>query len=432
MNTPSKKVLVPQMAAKSYREAVDNLSQWQHFQNKRFICTEVSDTKDLQTPRLKPNEAQEEEEIYGKKDQIMAPDPISPMGQLRVRSSIPQFMKSLPSLPFEVHRPSESPKGSSSSESDIPTHLLFDSPGRLPMEPSSMTRRNNTNHKYPDDHVIPRTPELDQGSSPSKFRLRIKTSRSSLSRASPALSIEDIPERTSSNVAKSKFRMKPYRPRLVRDLHQRIHSHNPEMQQRDAPSEKENQSKLQDIPSESGLGEAFAGRLIDSCFGQVDLKPINGNFTPSTHGLSLSNQNNPRVSLSGIEVSMVRTNQVLSNKACSGDARDRSKKLALTGYRGGLRQKLSLLRLRSGGGSTAPPKSRTCGNVSRISGIQQPPEASYMIFDEPVGKGKIRVRKTRRGSNTRGGRVHRWAVEAKQAVRSYVRRTLDRSSSSED
>lgn len=431
MNTPSKKVLVPQMAAKSYGEAVDNLSQWQHFQNNHFVHTVVSDTKDLQTPRLKPTEAKGEG-IYRKKDQIVAPEPISPMGQLRVRSSIPQLIKSQPSLPFEVNQPSESPKRSSSSESDIPTHLLFDSPGRYHMEPACKTRRNNTDQKYSSDHVISGTPELDQGSSPSNFRLRIKTSRSSLSRGSPALSIEDIPERTSSNVAKSKFRMKPYRPRLVRGLHQRIHSLNPEMQQRDAPAEMENQPRPQEITSESGLGEAFAGRLIDSCFGQVDLKPINGNFTPSTHGLPLSNRNNPKISLSGADVSIVRANQVSSTKACSEDAQDVSKKLAFTGYRGGLRQKLSLLRLRSGGSSTAPPKSGTCGNVSRMSGIQQPPEASYMIFDEPAGKGKIRVRKSSRGSNNRGGRVHRWAVEAKQAVRSYVRRTLDRSSSSED
>ena len=365
-----------------------------------------------------------QEAVAGEKYRIVAPEPISPSGQMKVRSRIPHMMKDLPSLAYNAHRACESPKRGSSLESEISTRLLLGSAE----SPSSAfpyeSRRNNMAHN---PSTSSESQEIDSRSSPSKFRLKIKTSQSSLSRGSPGLSIDDIPERTSSNMAKPKLRLRGYRSRLGQGLNYTAHPYDLEVQPYGASTELEGHPELEDVTNDAGLGEEFAGKLIDSCFGRVDLEPIDGEFASSHQVPLLSDQTCTPCSLPGAEVSKMGTGRLSINKARARTAQGMATKLALTRYGGGLRQKLSLLRLHSS--STSTPKSRTLVKTSSSPGIQRPPEASYMIFDEPVGKPGIRVRKNRRGSDKRAGRVHRWAIEAKQAVRSYVRRTLDRSSS---
>lgn len=342
---------------------------------------------------------------------ILSPEPISPAGQLRVRNSIPQFMDALPPSSIDAEADYKSVCEESTTDSEIPTQLLFSSPLkssiRLDFKPDSSL----SNSGAPITPGAPRTPQNLRPGGSSKFNFKPKLSRSFRHHASPTLSIEEIPERSSSYAAKKKVRMKTPRNRL---------SHGNPHKGRNFRS-----SKLRNCNSGQGAEQesAFESQREKTC-----QKKTPGQQMIATGGLKPIDETHvpPITDTEAAEAKKLTASPVLmyNHQAITSQ-------LALTRSRSGLRQKLSFLRLRPIDSAISKSGRKSHDRSFSPSGTRRALETSYMDLDEPVGKRSFGIRK---GSQPVGKewRVHRWVVEAKRTMRSYISRTLDRSSSSEN
>ncbi|KAJ3523568.1 hypothetical protein NM208_g12402 [Fusarium decemcellulare] len=145
---------------------------------------------------------------------ILSPNPISPIHQLRVTNSIPQLMKALPPLPDEPLQTTESPSGTSSSEAEVSTRLLLSSPVGTPaaveVESSSsilaLKSFSCVHNPSPSPH--------QQHGNPTRFKVRLRSSRSTGFQIKPGLDPAAVPKRSSSNPIKPRLRLKVSRNKM--------------------------------------------------------------------------------------------------------------------------------------------------------------------------------------------------------------------------
>ncbi|KAM0198691.1 hypothetical protein ACHAPI_003709 [Fusarium lateritium] len=149
---------------------------------------------------------------------ILAPNPISPAHQLRMRNSIPQFMKALPPLPDEAQHITQVPCGTSSRDDRAPTHLMFAS---SPANAASLGKLEPTGGTTaPCTNPIPCSDEStklfrDQiSSNPSRFKVRLRPSRSAGLHSKWSIESLGVPARGSSNPIKPRLKLKISRNRL--------------------------------------------------------------------------------------------------------------------------------------------------------------------------------------------------------------------------
>ncbi|KAH7172457.1 hypothetical protein DER46DRAFT_623186 [Fusarium sp. MPI-SDFR-AT-0072] len=124
---------------------------------------------------------------------ILSPNPISPAHQLRVTNSIPQLMKALPPLPDEAQYNSDLPCWSSSRHTAAYAYKMYAS--------------------SPANNAI----RLESKTNPSRFKVRLRSSRSGL-QSKWSLESPGIPERSSSNPIKPRLRLKVSRSRMSNKL----------------------------------------------------------------------------------------------------------------------------------------------------------------------------------------------------------------------
>ncbi|KAH6963981.1 hypothetical protein DER45DRAFT_626379 [Fusarium avenaceum] len=149
---------------------------------------------------------------------ILAPNPISPAHQLRMTNSIPQLMKALPPLPDEAQHNTEIPYGTSSIGDRAPTHLIFaSSPAyTVSLGKSGPTRSATVPRANPtpcgEESAKPSRDQIP--SNPSRFKVRLRSSRSAGLHSKWSMESLGVPERVSSNPIKPRLKLKVSRNRL--------------------------------------------------------------------------------------------------------------------------------------------------------------------------------------------------------------------------
>ncbi|KAH6898351.1 hypothetical protein B0T10DRAFT_472376 [Thelonectria olida] len=359
---------------------------------------------------------------------ILSPNPISPVQQLKLTKSIPQLMKALPPLPLEAQRQCESPFGSTSTGTEVSTGLLFTSPAKslvpFDCEENSSFLASKIGCDKDDGEGLK--------AKPSKFRMRVKTSQplnfrehsSDSSGAASAGRAEDYRgSRLKLKISRSQLKKGKLTPGPV------IRS--PVLKQYSSLSDLQNCPKQDLFTGRGSLDEARASK---PCSGLE-----NGGLKVTSKVAGLESPSVPSYQFDiAYPPLLVEKKIKVSRHSSHGHSLENVQKSMLytasTGNRRGLRQKVSLLRLRVAGLPPPRPQSkrrRRCSNVSRSH------ERSSSPPYKTGGKALVKVgtetqQKAKTGSNRskkRVRRVRRWAFEAKRVVRSYVRR-LDRSTRS--
>ncbi|KAH7170711.1 hypothetical protein EDB81DRAFT_776442 [Dactylonectria macrodidyma] len=338
-------------------------------------------------------------------------------------------MKALPPLPQEAHQPYESPGGSLSTEPDVSTGLLFTSPTKSLVH---FKCEESSSFLAPKSLSIEENSEAVKTSSrtgSSKFKIRMKSSRSPTIERKPNPSLVGISGRSSNDYKRPRLKLKISRSHLCQD---KTVQHGtvvrcPELKQC---------SPLSNM-SHHPTKDLFTGHcLLETvCF---EKKAQPGLAKSGLKAIYEANGSEPSPKASDqfdIPYPPSPSRREASTTGQGLDAENQQQsghRAASSVNRRGLRQKVSLLRLRVPG--FPPPKTRKSRRDSCSSRSFR--RSSFPIITADKSLDGFRAASYQRGgaSTSRPGkrhrRVRRWAVEARRAVRSCVRRTLDRSSHS--
>ncbi|KAM4054927.1 hypothetical protein HRG_005745 [Hirsutella rhossiliensis] len=329
---------------------------------------------------------------------ILSPEPISPVRQLRVKNSIPQLMKALPPLPSEAAEEacreggSLSEKASLSSPPNVDGAQEASPPKRKILEgiaPSPSGISGVGSHFRSSERERPDglQQKANQGAKP---RLKLKLSRTQLGR-------------TRSGIGSKALRTNRLKQcNSLADLAVRS--------QRDAGADQTfARDEMQQRPRSAASDGAWASR--------------EENVDEPEPSPQLSDQFNIPYPPSPEKADGPRRPSTSTNKATLSEMHSFTSDAHSAAEHRGLRQKLSMFRLRITGGLAA----ETCKEAESAPAVDSKGlTANHGPEAEASGQSKGRAISTR--SERMGGRMRRWASDAKQAVRSYVRRTLDRSS----
>lgn len=345
---------------------------------------------------------------------ILSPEPISPVRQLKVKHSIPQLMKALPRLPDEAGGDA----GADQASRDKSPGAEQPSPGQTREKAAS-----NCEAEQPSDPACqpqPLTsPPLRTQTGLQRFRLKVKSSHGSESKTDP-----EIPERVNSEpkaipaaagITKAKKKLKVKINRNPRDCGSILRS--PNLKQCNSLAEIGHNSGTELLLSKKGTtGRKLPRRLSDTARAkQSRTSVIDGQSTvkvssPPSDDLSLP-KSLPRTRVVKHQVSRETNQSTASENTSNAGNRPSSS----TPH--GLRQKLSMLRLRSG--EPRRPK---------LSKRKVTP-APFMLQDRRRSHASrlssVNTTLTTIGTTRREGRFKRLARNAKRIVRRYVRKRLD-------
>ncbi len=361
---------------------------------------------------------------------ILSPKPISPARQLRVKNSIPRLMKALPPLPGDVD-----------DDSEEDAVEVMDTTGHSHKE-AEHSASLSSEGIVGADRLAERGPSTQEainpgGSTPRKFKVRIRTS-SSLSRTSEVgghlgraneqeTDVQPLP----GFAVKPKLKLKLSRHRLGNG--QSIYGDAPlqgnrlkqcnslaDLAPRTRTVKYTHEMHLAEVvsrASRSRAGEQNASDSTGSNLGRLDPSPRPSDQFNIPYPPSADNANVLRSSTS-------------TRKLTLSEMRSFNSDLSPAGHRG-LRHKLSMLRLRLIGTATAQDAAKTGAEATGVvENLSDPTiNAGKKALRSPeVVHGDAKSRTISSQSGKKGGRVRKWAITAKEAVRSYMRRTLDRSS----
>ncbi|KAG6164628.1 hypothetical protein E4U11_001043 [Claviceps purpurea] len=363
----------------------------------------------------------------GKKLDILSPEPISPVRGLKVKNSIPQLMKALPPLPSKlsqyVQNAADNPVSKDSEHAEHSEQSVAEA--------------------YCDDDAMQNGPRrmakrVAARTSPSKFRIRVKPSASEM-RTPPAGASQSRNPAHSGIVPQDPATQTNTKPKL----------------------------KIKISRGQLGQGHCTAGGALSSavrlkhCNSLAELalyssKPLKttdsvdycGDLdseerhqipdaihdelpTPST---STSPQpsdpfNIPYPSssddnaINNSSIASSNKDTLVSRPSCSTDD------TSLHHENGGLRKKMSMFRLRlvESFSANAAKKDEKVEDLSHSESHVSIIVASKGSDTNMTALANHTHRRNRAKPDWVAARVKRWAMDAKRAVRSYVRRTLDRS-----
>lgn len=347
---------------------------------------------------------------------ILSPNPISPSQQLKLTRSIPHLMKSLPPLPREADEQCESPGSSSGPE--VSTRLLFTSPTKslIPFE-----CEDNSSFLAPKTGCEEDPEEVKAKSS--KFRIKMKTSQRNNSQDSG--DSEEAPAERAGDYKRPRLKLKISRSQMKQGNLPPSGTviHSPELKMCSSLSELRSCPKQDLFTRRSSLDGGSANKPYTGLDG--GLKAIN-----KVVGFESSPMPSDQFDIPYPQT--VRGKKVtISSDSGHGQGEDEAKIVSGSTGRRGLRQKVSLLRLRVTGPPPAKSQTKRRRRSSNISGSH---ERSSSSSHKAGGKGLIKSRaegqhKVKAGPKKRARSMRKWAFEARRVVRSCVRR-LDRSSRS--
>ncbi|RDA92629.1 hypothetical protein CP533_1442 [Ophiocordyceps camponoti-saundersi (nom. inval.)] len=312
---------------------------------------------------------------------IICPEPISPARQLKVTKSVPQLMKALPPLPGEACE--------TLGRDGTDIHVL-----------RKQSKDSHVGGSLSDEACIPSSWNAPEMSPPPKLRLRINSlsSPGAVSNVKTAFGSGDREGQWNSNtVAKPKLKLKVSRSRLGQANRLKQCNSLADLAVRRQETETETEPEPKQVPEPEGEAEA-GGRRISLAGWESREGDSSG-----------SDQFN-------IAYPPCADKSELLQRRSSLPSKDAAPSFTWEVERRGLRQKLSMFRLRLTGGSTK--ESEDCKTTT---------DAAVLVAGDGSDQARGRAISSTRSDRV-GGRVRRWASDAKQAVRLYVRRRLDRSS----
>ena len=368
-------------------------------------------------------EPKESRQILSTPDQsldIICPEPISPARHLRVKNSIPQLMKALPPLPLE----------------DLGDRCLVSRPTSI--EPGSTTANDAQSLPNSDAVVQSRTPESqrmnaslqygEEKRSPAKFKVRVRAS----------------PERTTGEAVNIRRQLSKVDSQSLNDLRPRpqlklklSRSQLAFKNQKSSPSAAiSSVARLKQCNSLADLGVHSASR---------EGNETDKDSTPSDSAKSTKQEDVQKESYEpspqpsdpfNIPYPPSLTNEKVIERAnSSSDGATCVESLSVhsdapLGKHGVLRKKLSMFRLLI----TSPAASK---KVTRGYTLQRQKSQPSLSLERKTSDTKADAApeanvKPPQPDHGVGSRVKRWAMDAKQALKQYVRRTLDRSSRGAD
>ncbi|RCI15628.1 hypothetical protein L249_3602 [Ophiocordyceps polyrhachis-furcata BCC 54312] len=322
---------------------------------------------------------------------MICPEPISPARQLKVTKSVPQLMKALPPLPGEA-------TGTSGRE------------GTRGHQTGKQSRdfRVRDSLKSDDACIHPswKAPET----SPPKLKLRVKAASSSgaVSDLKAAFGSGDREGQWNSNAAvKPKLKLKVSRSRLGQANRLKQCNSLADLAVRGQEVEEEEEAEAE---AEAEVG---AGAGAEAGVGAEAEVEANGERN-SLAGWESREGDSSGSDQFNIAYPPCADKSELLQRRSSLPSKDAARSFTWEAERRGLRQKLSMFRLRL-----------TRGPTKEAEDSKTTTDAAAVTDGSDQARGRA-ISSTR--SERVGGRVRRWASDAKQAVRLYVRRRLDGSS----
>ncbi|PHH70083.1 hypothetical protein CDD82_7351 [Ophiocordyceps australis] len=324
---------------------------------------------------------------------VVSPEPISPMKELRVKNSIPRLMKALPPLPWEAAETCNG-SGQSSEQSRRCPWSRLSSTDKSSREQERMAEKKTMGGI--EDGVN------ESRLSPPRFKVRVRTLSASRESSTHSLYKErqGCLQASGGSATRPRLKLKLSRSRLGQVGIMTGDGRRNRLKQCNSladlalsePKEAESKSRGSESRPKSACGQRTWELVGEdaSCQGEEWQQPCD-EMRYVGPGRVEKAEASPRASTS-------------THKAPLSEMRSFSSDVHPAGQ-SGLRQKLSMLRLRMAGAS------RWNGGDEAVAEVRE-------------AETQERARSTR--SERMGGRVRRWASDAKQAVRLYMRKTLDR------
>ncbi|KAM0554116.1 hypothetical protein ACHAPJ_006914 [Fusarium lateritium] len=362
---------------------------------------------------------------------ILSPNPISPAHQLKVTNSIPQLMKALPPLPDEAYE-DKSHYGPSSTEAEVSTGLLFASSPTgttAPVESDSGAGLlSSIPSPYDNKSENPSRHEIQP--SPSRFKVRLRSSHAAGFHSKWSFESSSVPPRSSSNPIKPRLKLKVSRNRInqKRLIQDGTVVRNDGLRQYNSLLELKNFPQRDILTDRSSFGESLEKQLaqmsVDNRLSNIDegtmrspSRQLSDQFDipypPSARGIVMASL----VTQPKLESELEVLNQQRDSEMTAG-FNTLGKRTSFLRPRGTIMAK----RRKPKGLSTLCRKDSTLlrSNVARNSSLD----------DSIIAPSQVDSIRPRR-SHKKMRRMRRWASEAKRAVHLYVKRTLDRSRSSD-
>ncbi|KAG8428395.1 hypothetical protein J3459_003964 [Metarhizium acridum] len=366
---------------------------------------------------------------------ILSPEPISPARGLKVKNSIPQLMKALPPLPPGM--PGERSQNQ---------HTLLKWDDQLDEQhPCDCSRSHDMVRE--DDEVdlaeplptgLKQQPQSGKHSSPSKFKVRIKPSYSPVTgignviRADIKRDMQGVPQQSTAQ-AKPKLKLKLSRSQLGQGR-----------QATGEPCTRANRLKqcnsLADLALYSNIGTKAGQRFAneDNARGNSQSEGCVHSTLETQHSQGNTGHRSPQPSDPfSIPYPASPEDNTDKKRSLSSSNKDTlvQRPSCSSGrspvQENGLRKKMSMFRLRIAESLTAKPPKK-CKKIPELEQSDSHISVNITLKGSETNLNNIDNRKQRPNSNIRSDwvtdRFKRWATDARRALRSYVRRTLDRSS----
>ncbi|KAG6042170.1 hypothetical protein E4U39_006178 [Claviceps sp. Clav50 group G5] len=367
----------------------------------------------------------------GKKLDILSPEPISPVRGLKVKNSIPQLMKALPPLPSKlsqyVQNAADNPVSKDSEHVEHSEHS-----------------EESLAEAYCDDDAFQNGPRrmakrVAARTSPSKFRVRVKPSTSEM--RTPSTGVSQSRNAVHSSIApqdpatqantKPKLKIKISRGQLgqghciaegalssaIRLKHCNslaeltLYSSKPPLKTTDIVEDCEDLDSEEHHQISDATHDELPPQSTSTSPRPSD--PFNIPYPSSSDDNAINNSS----------IASSNKDTLVSRPSCSTD------ETSLHHENGGLRKKMSMFRLRlvESFSANAAKKDEKVEDLSHSESHISIIMASKGSDTNMTALANHTHRRNRAKPDWVAARVKRWAMDAKRAVRSYVRRTLDRS-----
>ncbi|KAG6110813.1 hypothetical protein E4U14_002705 [Claviceps sp. LM454 group G7] len=365
----------------------------------------------------------------GKKLDILSPEPISPVRGLKVKNSIPQLMKALPPLPSKlsqyVQNAADNPVSKDSEHAEHSEQSVAEA--------------------YCDDDAMQNGPRrmakrVAARTSPSKFRVRVKPSTSTSEMRTPPTGASQSGSLAHSGIIsqdpaarankKQKLKIKISRGQLGQGHCTAGGAHSSAIRLKHCNSLAElalyssKPLKTTDSVDDCGdLDSEDCHQISDAIHDELPTQststspqpsdPFNIPYPSSSDGNAINNSS----------IASSNKDTLVSRPSCSTDD------TSLHHENGALRKKMSMFRLRlvESFSANAAKKDEKVGDLSHSESHISIIMASKGSVTNMTALANHTHRRNRAKPDWVAARVKRWAMDAKRAVRSYVRRTLDRS-----
>lgn len=348
---------------------------------------------------------------------ILSPNPISAAHQLRITNSIPQLMKALPPLPSGALSETTSHQQSPMSDTEISTRILLTDR----KETKSPDEGNTTSTIASFNRILANTITAREAASPSRVKLRLTSPRSTGFLRKPSLRPFTVPGRSSSTPLKPRLRIKSSRGKLnsepITAVLPRLENSTPTLEVDFLPPEAT--LNLGSLEKSFVQEMARLGSIRDSTelgdYGTVRRKPLSSISDQFDIPYPQSLKDEEATAIAGSQV--IDELEPLKPHEVPQDHSSQHLKR--------LRRKVLFLQTQ-----VQPSK--------KLKKQRQPSRRARMSFSShdmrestSVGLGTLPHQESYMMSllsHRKGHRVRQWAKEAKRAVRSYVKKTLERSS----